>query len=260
MALSYNAYFYEEMKDTSLASARAVVPLVAQFTNNPQSIVDIGCGTGNWLKAFQEHGVPMITGIDGSWVREEQLVIPKDRFIPQNIEEHLSFSGKADLAMSLEVAEHVPANQAANLVRVLTSIAPVVFFSAAIPMQGGARHINEQWPEYWAKLFAAEGYVPVDCLRRRVWDNPQVSFFYAQNMFIYVAKSALANYPLLAQEVEAGFSSTPALVHPYKYLYFGERWESIVPLLGKIPPSILHTGKRWLGAFLQWRKRRGLKQ
>lgn len=257
MALSYSQYFYEEMKDSSLASARAVVPLVYNFTNNPRSVVDIGCGTGNWLKAFQEQGVQDITGIDGSWVKEEMLVIPRDRFIPKNIEERFTFDGKADLAMSLEVAEHVPADQAANLVRVLTSIAPVVFFSAAIPMQGGARHINEQWPEYWAKLFAAEGYVPVDCLRRRVWDDSRVSFFYAQNMFIYVAKSAISNYPLLAQEIEAGFSSTPALVHPYKYLYFGERWESIVPYLGKLPPSLLHAGKRFLKKLSALRQRKG---
>ncbi len=246
MATGYNNYFYEEMKDTSLASARAVVPLVLKFTNNPRSVVDIGCGTGNWLKAFQEQGVAEVTGIDGSWVDEKILVIPRERFIPTDIEHQFTFESKADLAMSLEVAEHVPARYAADLVRVLTSIAPVVFFSAAIPLQGGAHHINEQWPDYWAKLFAAEGYVPVDCIRRRVWEDTRVSFFYAQNMFIYVSKIALSNYPLLAEEIRSGFSSTPALVHPYKYLYFGERWESIVPLLGKIPPSLLHKGKSLL--------------
>lgn len=253
--MSYNPYFYEEMKDGSLGSARVVVPLVMEFTNQPKSVIDIGCGTGNWLKAFQENGVAEVTGIDGDWVKDDMLVIPKERFVAKNIEQQFSFTGKADLAMSLEVAEHVPAKFAPELVRVLTSIAPVVFFSAAIPMQGGAHHINEQWPDYWAKLFADQGYVPVDCLRRRLWENKQVSFFYAQNVFIYVSKDAIKNYPRLAAEIEAGFSSTPALVHPYKYTYFGERWESIVPLLGKIPPSLLQSGKKVLKKFADFRRK-----
>lgn len=257
MANGYNPYFYEEMKDTSLASARAVVPLIIDFVH-PTSVVDIGCGTGNWLKAFQEQGVKEITGIDGAWVKDEMLVIPKDRFLSKDIEGQFTFDGKADLAMSLEVAEHVPAKFAPDLVRVLTSIAPVVFFSAAIPLQGGAHHVNEQWPEYWANLFAEHGYVPVDCLRRRVWEDKRVSFFYAQNMFIYVSKTAIANYPRLAEEIAAGFSSTPALVHPYKYLYFGERWESIVPILGKIPPSLLHKGKRVLQKLSALRRQKKL--
>jgi hypothetical protein len=158
--------------------------------------------------------------------------------------------------MSLEVAEHVQAPFATDLVHVLTSIAPVVFFSAAIPLQGGVHHVNEQWPGYWAKLFAERGYIPIDCLRRRTWDDKRVSFFYSQNMFIYVAQDVVSRYPRLAEEIAAGFSSTPALVHPHKYLYFGERWELIVPYLGKIPVSILHKGKRILTRFASFRRKK----
>lgn len=255
MATNYKNNFYEEMKDASLTSARAVVPLVMEFVK-PTSVVDIGCGTGNWLKAFTENGVKQITGVDGSWVNEEILVIPKEHFVSKDIEHTFTFDEKADLAMSLEVAEHVPAPFAADLVRVLTSIAPVVFFSAAIPLQGGVHHVNEQWPEYWAKLFEERGYIPVDCLRRRTWDDKRVSFFYSQNMFIYVARDAVSRYPRLAEEIAAGFSSTPALVHPSKYLYFGERWELIVPLLGKIPVSVLHKGKKILGRVASLRRKK----
>src|SRR5579862_3100091 len=55
-----------------------------------------------------------------------------------------------DLAMSFEVAEHLPPDAAKGFVDSLTRLAPLVLFSAAIPFQGGVGHINEQWPEYWA--------------------------------------------------------------------------------------------------------------
>ncbi|MCT7423352.1 hypothetical protein N4A85_24765, partial [Escherichia coli] len=86
------------------------------------------------------------------------------------------------LAVCLEVAEHVSDKNSRQLVESLTNAAPVILFSAAIPLQGGVHHINEQWPAYWQERFKERGYVPVDCLRRRLLGNPQIAFFYAQNI------------------------------------------------------------------------------
>jgi hypothetical protein len=151
-----------------------------------------------------------------------------------------------DLSVCLEVAEHVPDASADTLVRSLTAAAPVVLFSAAIPLQGGSHHINEQWPSYWAQKFAAEGYVPVDAIRRHVWDDERVSFFYAQNILLFVKKSRLAEYPKLEEEVMAGHGRALSLVHPFIYNYYAERWRMVVPFLGKLPPSLLHGTKKLL--------------
>lgn len=48
-----------------------------------------------------------------------------------------------DLVLCLEVAEHLPASAADTLVRSLTGLGNVIAFSAAIPFQGGANHVNE---------------------------------------------------------------------------------------------------------------------
>jgi SAM-dependent methyltransferase len=245
---NYSNAFYEEFKDSSRLSASVVVPLVMDLVR-PNSVVDIGCGIGIWLSVFKEYGVQKITGVDGPWVDQKLLAIPKEHFIAKDISEEFSLDIKADLAICLEMAEHVPASVAENLVRMLTSIAPVVLFSAAIPHQGGSGHVNEQWPEYWAALFKKNGFIPVDCIRRKIWEDSRVSWFYAQNMFIYVSSNALTKYPALTTEVIAGFGSTPTLIHPYKYLYFAERWELLVPFLGKIPARVLHAAKRTLSYF-----------
>jgi hypothetical protein len=58
-----------------------------------------------------------------------------------------------DLAICLEVAEHLPPEAAEGFIDSLTRLAPVVLFSAAITFQVGNQHLNGQWPDYWATLF-----------------------------------------------------------------------------------------------------------
>jgi hypothetical protein len=105
-----------------------------------------------------------------------------------------------DLALCLEVAEHLPERAAAPLVTQLTKAAPIVLFSAAIPGQGGHGHVNEQPHKYWHRLFASHQFVTIDCIRPRVWQNPQVAYWYRQNVFVYASQAALDKYPALKAE------------------------------------------------------------
>ena len=93
-----------------------------------------------------------------------------------------------------------------------------MLFSAAAPYQGGAQHVNEQWPAYWAELFSRRNYLPVDCLRRRLWANPKVDWWYAQNAFLYAGQGYLESHPVLRGEFEAAGPDALALVHPRRYL------------------------------------------
>ena len=93
-----------------------------------------------------------------------------------------------DLAISIEVAEHIEPGNAEEFVRLLTGLSDTVLFSAAIPGQGGTGHVNEQWPEYWAALFRASGYGAMDCLRTKIWDDAQIPFWYRQNCLIFAAQ------------------------------------------------------------------------
>lgn len=248
MKTSYSKEFYDEMEDTNLASARVVVPIVINLVN-PKSVVDVGCGVGLWLKVFSENGINEVTGIDGEWVDKKRLAIPETSFIRKNLEETTTIDKRADLVMCLEVAEHLDASKASQLVNSLAHIAPVVLFSAAIPLQGGSHHVNEQWPDYWARIFEKKGYIPVDCIRRKIWSDSRVSFFYAQNILIYVDKKKLTEYPKLKKEVEAGYNEALPFVHPQMYLYYAERWRLLVPFFGKFPPRLLHIAKQFLGTF-----------
>ncbi len=243
--VSYSTDFFDDMEGGNLSSARTVVPIVLSLCN-AKSVVDIGCGEALWLKAFTEAGVKDIHGVDGSWVEKNRLHIPPEYFTVADLEKPVVLDKRYDLAVCLEVAEHLAASAADTLVESLTSAAPVILFSAAIPLQGGTHHINEQWPAYWAEKFAARGFVPVDAIRWHIWDDARVTIFYQQNLLMYVKESELAHYPRLQAEIEHGHGKALSLVHPFLFTYYGERWRSIVPLLGKLPPSLLHTIKRLL--------------
>jgi hypothetical protein len=96
----------------------------------------------------------------------------------------------------------------------LTLLGPVVLFSAAVPGQGGTRHLNEQWPEYWVALFERREYIAIDCIRRRVWDNDEVSWWYSQNMLLFCDRCYLRGNQTLERELEISQGLPRSVVHP----------------------------------------------
>ncbi|MBO0731607.1 MAG: class I SAM-dependent methyltransferase [Acidimicrobiaceae bacterium] len=153
----------------------------------PRSVVDVGCGLGGWLAAFGRYGVEDLMGIDGKYMRDRRLKIPAHQFEALDLSQPFHLTRTFDLALCSEVAEHLPPERAEDLVAELCRLAPVCCFSAAIPGQGGTHHINEQWQDYWAKLFAKQGRCTLDLIRAKVWQDPGVEPYYAQNMLQFTA-------------------------------------------------------------------------
>jgi hypothetical protein len=233
---SYSLQFFSAAHGGVTTSASVVVPLVTGLVH-PQSVVDFGCGIGEWLLEFKKSGVPQVHGVDGPWVSKDQLLIDASDFEAVDLEKQQPSARQADLAMSLEVVEHLKPETAAKLVQTLTATAPVILFSAAIPGQGGTDHINEQWPSYWHRMFEARGYVPLDVIRPKIQNDPKVEFYYRQNIVLYCSKQHLARLhfspersPVLDNsyglEWVHASRSDPRLVafeSPWRYFKFGVR-------------------------------------
>jgi SAM-dependent methyltransferase len=216
MSSFYTEDYYKAIKEGSRKSAREIVPLVLELTQ-PKSVVDIGCGSGDWLSVFEEFGIEDYLGIDGDYIDENMLEIPKNKFLPFDLKNPLLIDRKFDLVVSLEVAEHLPIECAETFVDSLTHLGPVILFSAALPFQGGTNHLNEQWPGYWAKYFLNRGYLAIDCLRKKLWQNDNVEWWYIQNIFLYIRKDCLESYPLLEREYENAAPYPLSMVHPKLY-------------------------------------------
>ncbi|MEZ5500738.1 MAG: methyltransferase domain-containing protein [Steroidobacteraceae bacterium] len=248
MKVPYNERFYQTYRTESLRSARRVVPIALNFVQ-PRSVVDIGCGIGTWLSVFSEFGVSDLVGMDGDYLPRGQLLIRPEQFTPVNLSDPPHVGRRFDLAISLEVAEHLPAARADSFLKFLVSLAPVVMFSAAIPHQGGDGHCNEQWPEYWAERFAAQDYVAYDCFRPLLWMDDDIAYYYAQNLFLFVDRDHVGKLPGLADHRPA--NGPLSRVHPRRWLEANDPRRQRLPyVLRALPHSIGRaTGtrlRRWL--------------
>ncbi|MBX3733570.1 MAG: class I SAM-dependent methyltransferase [Verrucomicrobiae bacterium] len=213
MALTYSSRYYDGLQEDSAASAQTVVPKILRLFP-ARSVVDVGCGAGAWAREYLEAGCE-VTGIDGPYVRADQLKIPADRFLRRDLCQPLALDRRFDLVSCLEVAEHLPGSRAEGLVADLCRLGDVVLFSAAVPGQGGTHHVNEQWPSYWIPRFEAEGFAVLDCLRPQLWGDAAVAWWYVQNLFAFVRRDRLGDFP----EAQAEARPWPTdLVHPRAYV------------------------------------------
>lgn len=226
-AAPYDGRFYDLLEGTADPSASVVVPML-RAAAPVASVVDFGCGTGGWLAAFRAEGVEDILGLDGPWVREDQLRIPRDRFRRVDLASPVALDRRFDCALALEVAEHLPPARAEGLVADLLAAASLVLFSAAIPGQGGVNHLNEQWPDWWARLFAGHGARPFDPFRAVLWHDGRVAWWYRQNLLLFATDEALARWPALARSGVA--AAALPLVHP---LLWEQRRRQAEPELGR---------------------------
>ena len=238
LSTPYDKTFFNSRANGSLRSARAIVPLITDLAK-PRSVVDFGCGIGTWLQAFVECGVEDYLGFDGDYVDQSQLRIPAARFRAVDLTHLAPLGRRFDLAVCMEVGEHLPATAALGLVKALTDSAPLVLFSAALPGQGGTNHCNERWSWYWEELFGGQGFVRLDPIRPRVWGDPNVEWWYRQNTFLYAHRAAVGEYPKLSAECKLTQDHPIELVSAYILR------RNVSPSLWKLIGMLPRSGVAW---------------
>jgi SAM-dependent methyltransferase len=182
----------------------------------PKSVLDVGCGIGTWLAVAQSKGVTDLLGIEGKWLDRNLARVPEKLIVDLDLEQPFDLGRRFDLVISLEVAEHLSAAAAAGFVESLVGHADVILFSAAIPFQGGHHHVNEQFLDYWSRLFESRGYRPVDCLRCHLWSNPAILWWLRQNTVIFAKEALTRGEGPFAGLVEG--RGPLSIVHPDVYL------------------------------------------
>ena len=224
---NYSDDFYATMEQGSRSSARQIVPLLIS-KYSPNSVVDVGCGTGPFANEFLNLGVSDIAGYEGDWMKSVPTLLPKNFYIYQDLTKPLISTKKYDLCLCLEVAEHLEEGDARTLIETLTKLSEVIAFSAAIPQQGGNHHVNEQWPHYWGKLFAEKNFFLDWDPRFSIWENSEIEGCYRQNLLIF---------SLHAEKSELKLTS---LVHPVLWTEAmnARKIPLRVRLIGKLPQSI----------------------
>ncbi len=177
----YTPEFFAEHHWTTSLSASVVAPIVKDLLN-PRSVIDIGCGQGEWLEAF---GIEESIGVDIA-APDREGFISHDLTEPLKLKTPLGLGRWFDLVVSLETAEHLPEEAADTYVESIARHAgDAVLFSAAVVGQEGLNHINCQPHEYWHKKFKRHGFVVTDPIRPLIAGDERVSPWYRNNLFIY---------------------------------------------------------------------------
>lgn len=180
---------YEHNQNThTLKGSRTALKKLLK--TKPRSLLDVGCGEGQWMKAAKEIGIREVFGVDG--IRSTgKKYYEKNEFKKIDFRKPWSLCKKFDLVISLEVAEHLDQRYARKFVQNLCKHGAQIIFSAACPGQPGQHHVNCQWPSYWQTIFNAFGYACYDNLRYKIWNNADIEPWYRQNIFS-AKKSAVA--------------------------------------------------------------------
>jgi SAM-dependent methyltransferase len=213
---------YEQIRAGAQRSAAVIAPLVYEMAH-PTTVIDIGCGEGWFARAFARLGC-VVEAVDPAQTEAQEEVQGDGAtrglvcFHQQSVDDLRAPETPWDLAVCLEVAEHLPETAADHLVLSLAHAAPVILFSAAIPGQSGHGHVNCQWPAYWVERFKQHGFEVSGELRWRIWNDERVESWYRQNILVAVDRQRVDSdvWNHLGNELfgPTAFDDPIAVVHP----------------------------------------------
>jgi SAM-dependent methyltransferase len=125
----------------------------------PDSVLDVGCGIGAYLKIFQGLGATQIFGIDG--IPADATILDETEYALHDLFGAFRLGRKFDLVVCVEVAEHLKDNHAERMLSDIDSHSPeIIIFSAAEPEQPGIGHINCRPIIDWLKRWRTLGWGP----------------------------------------------------------------------------------------------------
>ena len=146
---------YERNEQWLILFERIAKRIVSEI--NPKSVLDAGCAMGFLVEGLRNHGIDA-WGVDISeyaigQVHESVKPYCKVASITDPLNQFF------DLIVNIEVLEHMPPRDAEVALSNLCQSTDVVLFSSTPFDYKEVTHINVQSPEYWAGLFAGNGFI-----------------------------------------------------------------------------------------------------
>jgi hypothetical protein len=153
---------YYARRDSMAWRAEPVCDTICEVLD-PKSVIDVGCAVGDLIKEFDKRKI-MCYGIEGTDNVVPYLMVDKDKVFIKDLRLPLNLGLSFDLAICLEVAEHIDKECADQFVENLSGLSRRVLISTAPPGQGGHGHINCQPYNYWIRKFIDRGYLHIQSI------------------------------------------------------------------------------------------------
>ena len=185
----YNSDYYERTVEGPAVRSAGTIANSILNDFKATCVIDVGCGTGALLEALRDTGCEVF-GLEYSeaalkYCRARRLNVAKFDLERNVFNDNRTF----DVAVSMEVAEHLPEKAADRYVDLLARLSQVIVFTAAPPGQGGVDHVNEQPSSYWITKFQQRGFEHAEEISQR-WRESwkaagDVEGWYHQNLMIF---------------------------------------------------------------------------
>ena len=127
----------------------------------PRTVLDAGCAMGYLVAALRDRGVEAY-GVD---ISEYAISKVREDIRPYCVVASLteplpeSLPKKYDLVVTIEVLEHLYPEEGAAVIKNLCTLTDKIIFSSTPDDFTERTHVNVQQREYWARLFAENGFL-----------------------------------------------------------------------------------------------------
>jgi ribosomal protein L11 methylase PrmA len=95
------SYKYQDIIDSTYHTAKTIIPIVTDIIGKPDFVIDVGGGTGAFLKAFKEQGTSKVICYDSPAVSEQDLLINKNEFVPIDLSSQMPEPVLCDLVITV---------------------------------------------------------------------------------------------------------------------------------------------------------------
>lgn len=185
----------------------------------PTSVLDIGCGSGAYLKYFVAGGTRSIRGIDSTDRKFSHL--EPDEYTRADLEKPLDLHGSFELVICTGVIQGIPDHSERMFVDGVTGYASKrIVFSGVCPGQIGSMHAKSQAITHWVDLFESFGWYPClfDSLALRSlstlpWFRAGLVVFVQDNRDAVEARARLAE--LDKQKTKWDAQRPAVITHPF---------------------------------------------
>lgn len=127
----------------------------------PESVLDIGCSSGELLNYFASHGTRRVFGVAGA--EHGGHYLESDQFVSADLSRPLELGETFDLVISLGFAQHIPADAERAFVSSIARHARNrVVFSGVGGRKPGVPGMEYRPIAHWLDLFALAGWYPCE--------------------------------------------------------------------------------------------------
>lgn len=148
----------EQYLRRKLLTARVIADFVLICFTGIKSIIDLGCGYGQYLAAFKERGLTDLKGVE---IKFDHPPLPEVEPCIQmaDLSKPYDAGRLFDLAICLEVIEHIDPKHTDTVVHnIIRHSAHVLFSGANLQMTEDPGHVNLKQPSEWIRVFNKHDY------------------------------------------------------------------------------------------------------